>query len=68
MHTVKGEVVLAMEYDEARKLLDAIRRLGDYFERAAVGQEVDGDHPLVATIEPRMRLLILEGELAQNVR
>lgn len=68
MHTVKGEVIIAMEYDEARKLCDALQRLGDYFERAAVGQEVDGDHPLVKTLEPRMRLSILLAEIERNVR
>lgn len=68
MDIIKGEVVLAMDRDEARKLRDALISLGDYFERVSAREEVDGDHPLVATLEPRMRLSILLGELERNVR
>ena len=77
MRTVKGEVVLAMDYDEARGLRDALETLGDWFDRADAGnwfqrpeadRDVDGDHPLVGTLEPRMRLSILLEEIKRNVR
>lgn len=68
MEAIKGEVIIAMDRDEARGLINSLNLLGDYFERVFLNEEVDDDHPLVATIEPRMRLSILLAELVRHVR
>ncbi len=68
MEAIKGEVIIAMDRDEARGLIGALNLVGDYFERVSVNEEVDGDHPLVPLLEPRMRLSILLGELERHVR
>ena len=68
MEAVKGEVIIAMDRDEARGLIGALNKLGDYFERVSAHEDVDGDHPLVTTLEPRMRLSILLAELERHVR